>query len=228
MRYPLLSYQQPVVTCMHCLQFKLRQEADNVAYLVLARGDGAHPAGDAAALRDYFNLDTRLAPLAADWAAADTRFRDVYPYIPGACWAQTLDFNPCMQRQCCSLSCVSRVRGQRLYVAKTAHLSFAPARGSGVHAAGARVLRQDPLECAFEFICSSNNHISRIHGMVEALCRAYGTRLPATAAAAGSHLLPCGLKPAHMAPACVPLMLQKVTALRFALCCLKVRPGARA
>ena len=56
---------------------------------------------------------------------------------------------------------------------------------SAVHGAGARVLRQDPLECAFEFICSSNNHISRIHGMVETLCRTYGTRLHATDAAAG-------------------------------------------
>lgn len=42
---------------------------------------------------------------------------------------------------------------------------------------GARMLRQDPVECLFEFICSSNNHISRIHGMVERLCRAYGTAL---------------------------------------------------
>lgn len=42
---------------------------------------------------------------------------------------------------------------------------------------GARMLRQDPTECLFSFICSSNNHISRIHGMVERLCRAYGERL---------------------------------------------------
>lgn len=110
--------------------FKLRQEADDVAYTVLARGKGADPAGDAAALREYFNLGTRLAPLAEGWAAADKRFRDVQPYIPGA-----------------------------------------------------RVLRQDPVECAFEFICSSNNHISRIHGMVETLCREFGTRLHATAPA---------------------------------------------
>ena len=26
---------------------------------------------------------------------------------------------------------------------------------------GARMLRQDPVECLFSFICSSNNHISR-------------------------------------------------------------------
>eukprot|EP00884_Botryococcus_braunii_P011503 jgi/Botrbrau1/20353/Bobra.0006s0021.2 len=43
---------------------------------------------------------------------------------------------------------------------------------------GARVLRQDPLECLLQFICSSNNHISRIHGMVDRLCSAYGTPLP--------------------------------------------------
>jgi len=42
---------------------------------------------------------------------------------------------------------------------------------------GARLLRQDPLECLFSFICSSNNHISRIHGMVNKLCRRYGTKL---------------------------------------------------
>jgi N-glycosylase/DNA lyase len=42
---------------------------------------------------------------------------------------------------------------------------------------GARMLRQDPVECAFQFICSSNNHISRIHGMVERLCQTYGTPL---------------------------------------------------
>ena len=40
------------------------------------------------------------------------------------------------------------------------------------------MLRQDPLECLFQFVCSSNNHISRIHGMVERLCRDYGTPLP--------------------------------------------------
>ncbi|KAL2629948.1 hypothetical protein R1flu_014634 [Riccia fluitans] len=36
---------------------------------------------------------------------------------------------------------------------------------------GARLLRQNPVECVFQFICSSNNHISRISGMVEFLAR---------------------------------------------------------
>ncbi|KAL4458510.1 hypothetical protein ABPG75_013375 [Micractinium tetrahymenae] len=62
-------------------------------------------------------------------------------------------------------------------------------RYAAVHALlpGARMLRQDPVECLFQFICSSNNHISRIAGMVERLCRDYGTPLvPAPLAAAGN------------------------------------------
>ncbi|CAH1786103.1 unnamed protein product [Owenia fusiformis] len=39
---------------------------------------------------------------------------------------------------------------------------------------GIRMLRQNPVENLFSFICSSNNHISRISGMVERLCETYG------------------------------------------------------
>ncbi|XP_076023231.1 N-glycosylase/DNA lyase isoform X2 [Genypterus blacodes] len=42
---------------------------------------------------------------------------------------------------------------------------------------GVRMLRQDPTECLFSFICTSNNHISRIQGMVERLCQALGQPL---------------------------------------------------
>ncbi|NWU80479.1 OGG1 lyase, partial [Onychorhynchus coronatus] len=42
---------------------------------------------------------------------------------------------------------------------------------------GVRVLRQDPIECLFSFICTSNNHISRITAMIERLCQAFGRRL---------------------------------------------------
>ena len=38
-------------------------------------------------------------------------------------------------------------------------------------------MRQNPTECLFQFVCSSNNHISRIHGMVERLCSKYGSPL---------------------------------------------------
>ena len=41
-------------------------------------------------------------------------------------------------------------------------------------APGVRLLRQDPLECLFAFICSSNNNIPRITGMMAKLCRHYG------------------------------------------------------
>ena len=39
---------------------------------------------------------------------------------------------------------------------------------------GLRMLRQDPVENLFSFICSQNNHISRISAMVEKLCTNYG------------------------------------------------------
>ncbi|XP_038628968.1 N-glycosylase/DNA lyase [Tachyglossus aculeatus] len=42
---------------------------------------------------------------------------------------------------------------------------------------GVRLLRQDPVECLISFICSSNNHISRITRMVEQLCEAFGPQL---------------------------------------------------
>ncbi|KAL1790595.1 N-glycosylase/DNA lyase isoform X1 [Sigmodon hispidus] len=42
---------------------------------------------------------------------------------------------------------------------------------------GVRLLRQDPTECLFSFICSSNNNIARITGIVERLCQAFGPRL---------------------------------------------------
>ncbi|XP_054710895.1 LOW QUALITY PROTEIN: N-glycosylase/DNA lyase-like [Uloborus diversus] len=42
------------------------------------------------------------------------------------------------------------------------------------HYKGIRILRQDPLENVFSFICSANNNISRISSMVGKLCSHYG------------------------------------------------------
>jgi len=42
---------------------------------------------------------------------------------------------------------------------------------------GVRLLRQDPVETLFAFICSSNNNIQRISSMVDKLCMTYGRRI---------------------------------------------------
>ena len=42
---------------------------------------------------------------------------------------------------------------------------------------GIRILRQDPVECLFAFICSSNNNITRITSMVEKLALHYGEKI---------------------------------------------------
>lgn len=95
-------------TSVHPPQVRMRQLDSDVQYSVVARGADAPPAGDAAALHDYFNLSHSLALLATGWRAADPHFTSVHSHFPGA-----------------------------------------------------RVLRQDPLECLLCFVCSSNNHISR-------------------------------------------------------------------
>jgi len=42
---------------------------------------------------------------------------------------------------------------------------------------GVRMLRQDPVENLFSFICSANNNIQRIQGMVEKMAKEYGSNI---------------------------------------------------
>lgn len=55
--------------------------------------------------------------------------------------------------------------------------NIAPFGPIGKQFPGVRLLRQDPLETLFAFICSSNNNIARISLMVERMCAEFGDRL---------------------------------------------------
>lgn len=102
-------------------------------------------------LRDYFQLDVNLSDLYNTWGDADPHFRCIARAFTGRC-----------------VGLPSSEVGQQSRVC----LIRAHCVSSGV-----RMLRQDPTECLFSFICTSNNHISRIQGMVERLCQALGTPL---------------------------------------------------
>ena len=43
---------------------------------------------------------------------------------------------------------------------------------------GLRLIRQEPWECMISFMCSVNNNIPRIKGMIRDLSKAYGTEIP--------------------------------------------------
>ena len=47
---------------------------------------------------------------------------------------------------------------------------------------GLRILRQEPCECLFSFICSSNNNVPRITLILDRMRERYGERLCAKAA----------------------------------------------
>ncbi|KAI8058544.1 DNA glycosylase [Syncephalis plumigaleata] len=71
----------------------------------------------------------------------------------------------------------------RLDIALTARLAAWSARDANFAAClarspettmGVRILRLTPAEALISFICSSNNHVSRISGMVQRLCKEFG------------------------------------------------------
>lgn len=59
---------------------------------------------------------------------------------------------------------------------------------------GMRVLRQDPEECLFSFLCTPAAPLYRIRGSIAALCRAYGDPAPQGEVAGVLHY---GFPPAH-------------------------------
>lgn len=61
---------------------------------MLARGPDARPVDDAAVLAEYFFLSVRLAPLAAEWAERDERFRSISACFPGALQSRRLAATP--------------------------------------------------------------------------------------------------------------------------------------
>ena len=65
------------------MQVRLRQEEDDVAWQVLARGPDSLASEDLAVLHDYFNLHEPLGSMCQSWAGKDARFSLISPYCPG-------------------------------------------------------------------------------------------------------------------------------------------------
>lgn len=107
-------------------------------------------------LRDYFQLNVELGALYKEWKAVDPHFKKVADIFTGK--VQSKSYNAVM---------IQLLNYYLYYVSKICTWCFS----------GVRMLRQDPTECLFSFICTSNNHISRIQGMVERLCQALGAPL---------------------------------------------------
>lgn len=110
-------------------------------------------------LRNYFQLHVQLEDLYREWGAADPHFKKIADIFTGPCV-----FVNSLSSLLRNKTIVIRFLTDVLYVL----CGISP---------GVRILRQDPTECLFSFICTSNNHISRIQGMVERLCQALGSPL---------------------------------------------------
>ena len=118
----------------------MRQEEDEVKYIVLARSASRSTAcpsalsddidEDDAVIRDYFNLgpDGTIPRRRCTMGGS------------GPALAPTVTLSTLAEQWASQDGRFASVSG------------YFP---------GARMLRQDPVECLFSFICSSNNHISR-------------------------------------------------------------------
>lgn len=84
-------------------------------------------------------------------------------------WRSYFDLDESYREKRESLSAISPVLAEAI--------QFAP---------GIRILRQEPWEALCSFIVSQNNHIPRIKGILDRLCRAFGEPIPGT----GWHAFP--------------------------------------
>uniref|UniRef100_A0A0D3F6A3 non-specific serine/threonine protein kinase n=1 Tax=Oryza barthii TaxID=65489 RepID=A0A0D3F6A3_9ORYZ len=121
--------------------------------------------GGRGALKDL--LDARLPLPEAETTS------EIFRVIMAA--VQCLDPNPLHRPTMLHVTrmfSTAEVHGNRDHLHADIIIPVAARLGGG----GARVLRQDPVECVFQFLCSSNNNIARIEKMVWALA-GYGERL---------------------------------------------------
>ena len=87
------------------MQVHLKQQDDGIVhYCIIARGSGCSTTEDAAALRNFFTLDTKLSEVGKAWSQ-DARYRAVAPYFQGV---------HCLRRTVCSWSVQDISEKQRL------------------------------------------------------------------------------------------------------------------
>jgi len=143
------------------LVVRMRQAEQDVQYVVLGRvvPQQAGPGHDGKKSDPHSGCKSDHN----SWEEEDALVRDYFNLSPSG----TISSNSCPGARGSSLTLLA----EQWAAADKRFAAISP------YFPGARMLRQPPLECLFQFICSSNNHISRIAGMVERLCSSYGTAL---------------------------------------------------
>lgn len=112
-----------------------------------------------------------------DWTANGLHYRSLYPATSVDAYAEDLERDTTLAflRRYFVLD-LSLPELYKFWSARDKN--FAAKTANGTRFGGIRILRQPTWECLIEFICSSNNHISRIEGMLRRISRLYGKKLP--------------------------------------------------